>query len=63
MCDKPVDVEFRPFCSKRCANLDLGKWLTGSYAISSTEDDDEDGALPLSDGAFTDNEDDGPTHH
>jgi len=63
MCDNQVVDKFRPFCSKRCADLDLGKWLTGSYAISSTEDDDEDGAMPSSDAAFSDSEDDGPTHH
>lgn len=30
---KPVRAEYRPFCSKRCADADLGLWLTGSYAI------------------------------
>lgn len=30
---KPVSAEYRPFCSKRCADADLGLWLTGSYAI------------------------------
>jgi endogenous inhibitor of DNA gyrase (YacG/DUF329 family) len=25
--------EYRPFCSRRCADADLGHWLTGSYAI------------------------------
>ncbi len=30
---------YRPFCSKRCANADLGLWLTGSYAISDTAQD------------------------
>lgn len=33
MCEKPAQIAFRPFCSKRCADLDLGKWFTGSYAI------------------------------
>ena len=28
---------FRPFCSKRCADQDLGRWFTGSYAIPSEE--------------------------
>lgn len=43
ICGKPRDPHYRPFCSKRCADLDLGRWLTGRYAIPVTEDDDEDG--------------------
>jgi hypothetical protein len=34
---------YRPFCSKRCADVDLNRWLSGSYAIPVTEDQDEDG--------------------
>jgi endogenous inhibitor of DNA gyrase (YacG/DUF329 family) len=33
ICGKPRDEKLRPFCSKRCANLDLARWLTGDYAI------------------------------
>jgi len=33
LCGKPQTVKFKPFCSKRCADRDLGKWLGGSYAI------------------------------
>lgn len=33
MCEKTAQADFKPFCSKRCADLDLGKWFTGSYAI------------------------------
>jgi endogenous inhibitor of DNA gyrase (YacG/DUF329 family) len=33
MCKNPPVEAFKPFCSKRCADLDLGKWFTGSYAI------------------------------
>ncbi|GGE38662.1 DNA gyrase inhibitor YacG [Marinicauda pacifica] len=32
-CRKPVDPAFRPFCSKRCADADLGRWFSGAYAI------------------------------
>jgi endogenous inhibitor of DNA gyrase (YacG/DUF329 family) len=39
MCEKPSDRTFYPFCSKRCADLDLGKWLNGSYAIPVVEND------------------------
>ncbi len=40
ICDKPTETAFRPFCSKRCADLDLAKWFTGGYAIPA--DDPED---------------------
>jgi endogenous inhibitor of DNA gyrase (YacG/DUF329 family) len=48
ICGKPRHSDYRPFCSKRCADLDLGRWLAGSYAIPVTEDDDEDGETPAS---------------
>jgi hypothetical protein len=37
ICGKPQDVRFKPFCSKRCADVDLGRWLKGSYAIATQE--------------------------
>lgn len=46
ICRKPTAADFRPFCSKRCADIDLGKWLGGSYAIPVVE---EDGSIPSSD--------------
>ncbi|MEE2922083.1 MAG: DNA gyrase inhibitor YacG [Pseudomonadota bacterium] len=30
---KPVSAQYRPFCSKRCADVDLNKWLTDGYSI------------------------------
>ena len=40
ICKKhPPEAEYRPFCSKRCADVDLGRWLTGSYAVP-VEDDE-----------------------
>jgi uncharacterized protein len=36
-CSKPADLKYRPFCSKRCADLDLGQWLNESYKIESNE--------------------------
>jgi hypothetical protein len=32
-CGKPAVKAFRPFCSKRCADADLGRWLTGAYVV------------------------------
>jgi endogenous inhibitor of DNA gyrase (YacG/DUF329 family) len=39
-CGKPQDARFKPFCSKRCADIDLGRWLKGSYAIPAEEPPD-----------------------
>ena len=33
ICRKPTEAAWRPFCSKRCADVDLGRWLGGRYAI------------------------------
>ena len=41
ICGKPAQPEFRPFCSKRCADIDLNRWLSGSYAIPAVEDDED----------------------
>jgi endogenous inhibitor of DNA gyrase (YacG/DUF329 family) len=43
ICRKAALAAYRPFCSKRCADIDLNRWLTGSYAIPVAEDADEDG--------------------
>lgn len=43
ICDEPAVFEARPFCSKRCADVDLGRWMTGRYAIPVEDDEDEDG--------------------
>ncbi|MEH6405479.1 MAG: DNA gyrase inhibitor YacG [Sneathiella sp.] len=45
-CQKETAKEFRPFCSKRCQQLDLGKWFNESYVIPGQEllsaNDDEE---------------------
>jgi endogenous inhibitor of DNA gyrase (YacG/DUF329 family) len=41
ICKKPTDVKFRPFCSARCANVDLGGWLTEKYAVPTPESPDD----------------------
>lgn len=40
ICDKAIDAAYKPFCSKRCADVDLAKWLSGSYALASNDPDD-----------------------
>ena len=32
-CGTDTAHAYRPFCSKRCADLDLGKWLTEQYVL------------------------------
>ncbi len=34
ICGAPRQQEFRPFCSKRCADVDLGRWLSEAYVVS-----------------------------
>lgn len=33
ICGKPAKAEYRPFCSRRCAQIDLGRWLSDSYVL------------------------------
>ncbi|XSG80897.1 MAG: DNA gyrase inhibitor YacG [Methyloligella sp. ZOD6] len=33
ICGKPTVDVYRPFCSKRCADVDLNRWLSGQYAV------------------------------
>jgi endogenous inhibitor of DNA gyrase (YacG/DUF329 family) len=39
VCGKPGQAGHAPFCSKRCADIDLGRWLKGGYAIAGTPDE------------------------
>jgi len=42
ICGRPADERLRPFCSRRCADVDLNRWLSGVYAVPVTEDEEED---------------------
>ena len=46
ICARPVIARFRPFCSKRCADRDLGSWLTEEYKVASDEEADLDEKNP-----------------
>ena len=37
LCGKPEAAPHRPFCSRRCADLDLGHWLKEDYRVESDE--------------------------
>jgi hypothetical protein len=45
ICKKPTDDKYRPFCSRRCADVDLGKWFSGDYAVPSTDPEDIEEAI------------------
>ena len=45
ICGEKTERMFRPFCSKRCADLDLAKWLRGDYAVPSRDPEDAERAV------------------
>jgi endogenous inhibitor of DNA gyrase (YacG/DUF329 family) len=42
ICGKPATEASRPFCSERCRDVDLNRWLSNSYVIPAAKNDDED---------------------
>ncbi|MEM0946294.1 MAG: DNA gyrase inhibitor YacG [Pseudomonadota bacterium] len=43
ICERLTVHDYRPFCSQRCADVDLGRWMTGAYRVPEPLDaDDED---------------------
>ncbi|WP_456391018.1 DNA gyrase inhibitor YacG [Profundibacter sp.] len=38
-------TKYRPFCSKHCADVDLGRWFNGTYTTPADTDEDRDEAL------------------
>ena len=52
VCGRPAEVpRFRPFCSARCADVDLGRWFSGSYVVPgpAPEQDEDPVARPSDD--------------
>jgi uncharacterized protein len=45
ICQKPSVETLHPFCSKRCADVDLHRWFSGSYAVPTNEFVDEEEPL------------------
>ncbi|MCR9157544.1 MAG: DNA gyrase inhibitor YacG [Rhodobacteraceae bacterium] len=45
ICGKETNPEARPFCSKRCADVDLARWLNGNYAVPSDDPEDIEAAI------------------
>jgi uncharacterized protein len=46
ICGKPAAERYRPFCSRRCADVDLNRWLSGVYSVPVRPDEAED-EMPL----------------
>jgi hypothetical protein len=42
ICGKPTVEQFRPFCSRRCADVDLNRWLSDVYVVPVEDDEEED---------------------
>ncbi len=51
ICARETDAKYRPFCSRRCADVDLAKWMNGSYAVPSRDPDDIDAAIEATEAA------------
>jgi endogenous inhibitor of DNA gyrase (YacG/DUF329 family) len=54
ICGDPAEHAVHPFCSRRCADIDLGRWMTGRYAIAAVEEDTPDETTVLENGGFSD---------
>jgi uncharacterized protein len=42
ICEKPAEQKYRPFCSRRCADVDLNRWFSGSYSIGGRDGEETD---------------------
>jgi len=47
ICGKNSDPKYRPFCSRRCADIDLGRWLSEGYVLPGEEEADDEALLPI----------------
>lgn len=45
ICAAETDQRYRPFCSRRCADVDLAKWMSGGYAVPSENPEDMEQAM------------------
>jgi endogenous inhibitor of DNA gyrase (YacG/DUF329 family) len=45
ICSRPTDKAYRPFCSRRCTDADLARWMNGAYAVPSNDPEDAQAAL------------------
>ncbi len=47
ICGAPGSVRFRPFCSRRCADRDLGRWFSEAYAVPAADQDELSETPPI----------------
>jgi len=52
ICKGETTSQYRPFCSRRCADIDLAKWFNGSYAAPSQDPEDIEAALDAAEAAL-----------
>ncbi|MGN6488658.1 MAG: DNA gyrase inhibitor YacG [Devosia sp.] len=57
ICGKPSSQQYHPFCSARCADIDLNRWLSGSYVIPAEPVEDDPSDAPAKPGQREDDED------
>ena len=57
ICGAPAAVAHRPFCSPRCADIDLSRWFRGRYQIAASPEEDQSG---VADGGGEDEDATGP---
>lgn len=48
-CKKPTVPEYRPFCSRRCADVDLARWFRGDYTLAGPDGEAADEAAQCRD--------------
>ncbi|MFA5582087.1 MAG: DNA gyrase inhibitor YacG [Paracoccaceae bacterium] len=60
ICSKPTDPKYRPFCSARCKDVDLGRWLSEAYVIPGSGDDDPEELAQAMEDALTKRDQDKP---
>lgn len=51
ICHRPTHADYRPFCSRRCADVDLARWFNGTYAAPSDDPDDIEAAQKAAEAA------------
>ncbi|MFT6675133.1 MAG: endogenous inhibitor of DNA gyrase (YacG/DUF329 family) [Sulfitobacter sp.] len=51
ICAQATSASYRPFCSRRCADVDLAKWMNGSYAVPSRDPEDIEAAVEAAEAA------------
>jgi len=56
ICGAASLAKYRPFCSGRCADVDLAKWLNGAYAVPSRDPEDIEAAIDAAEAAQNDPE-------